>query len=49
MKCPKCGSERLVKGGFDYLKNGAVQRYYCMECHRYTVKPIRDAVINTTS
>lgn len=49
MECPKCGSKKMVKGGFDYRKDGAVQRYYCKGCHKYTVKPIGDVVINTTS
>lgn len=49
IKCPFCKSSRLWKAGVTYDKVGKNQRYVCRDCHKYTVKPIIDVVINTTS
>jgi len=49
MKCPRCNSDKLIKAGKDYIKSGALQRYHCKNCNMYTIKPIGDVVINTTS
>jgi transposase-like protein len=49
MNCPKCGSHRIVKAGFNRNKkfNYDKQRWVCMSCHRFTIKPIGlDKVIN---
>jgi len=33
LKCPECGSQRLYKDGFRYLKDGSqVQRWLCRDC-----------------
>lgn len=38
MACPFCGG-RMHKAGFNYTKDGAVQRWRCKSCFRHTVKP----------
>lgn len=40
-RCPECGGDHLVKGGFGFNKYGKVQRYVCMDCRFVTIKPIR--------
>lgn len=39
--CPFCSSGWIVKAGLDYTSKGKNQRYLCHECHRITIKPIR--------
>lgn len=38
-RCPQCDSPRLNKAGLTYTADGPKQRYYCRECHRWTVLP----------
>lgn len=40
MKCPYCGSDRIVKAGNGVVAGyKVVQRYQCQDCHRTTTKP----------
>jgi len=33
--CPRCGSIKTNKNGYNYLKNGQIRlRYYCQHCGR---------------
>jgi len=34
--CPKCGSDKLEKRGFNMRRNGKVQRYQCRKCGCWT-------------
>ena len=39
MHCPKCGSDNIIKGGFQYKAGkGKVQQYVCKDCGRRTTK-----------
>lgn len=38
--CPFCGSERLIKSGIAFTKEGERQRYQCRGCHRHTINPL---------
>lgn len=33
MECPKCGSTRVIKAGFNITKTGRRQRYHCYNGH----------------
>lgn len=48
-KCPYCKSDRLWNAGKAYDKNGKRQRFYCRDCHKYTIKPLVDDGINPKS
>ena len=45
MRCPECGSVRLIKFGKKFVKNlqmgrrYLVQQYQCKECGRITIHP----------
>lgn len=41
MKCPECGSIRVVKSGKIWSGRHKVQRYTCQHCGRTTIKPRR--------
>jgi transposase-like protein len=32
MKCPECGSEKVVKHGWKILRTGKSQQYRCNDC-----------------
>lgn len=38
--CPFCGSDRLIKSGTAFTKDGGEQRYQCKNCYRHTIKPL---------
>jgi len=41
MKCPHCGSDKLVKAGKGMVSGYSVaQRYLCKVCRRSTTKPV---------
>lgn len=47
MKCPECGSVRLIKFGKKFVilpagKRERVQQYQCRDCGRITVHPIKE-------
>ena len=31
--CPRCGGKDVIRRGYDYQKNGVVQRFYCKFCN----------------
>jgi len=39
MKCPRCGSERMIKSGISWSGRNKRQRYGCLDCHSVTIKP----------
>lgn len=43
MKCPECGSTRLIKYGKRFIrsKKREIQQYQCKNCGRITIKPKR--------
>lgn len=41
--CPKCGSDKLERRGFNMRRNGKVQRYQCKSCGGWT----NEAKLNT--
>lgn len=41
IRCPFCKSDRVSKSGFTYWVAEKRQRYYCWDCHKSTVKPIK--------
>ena len=36
MRCPKCGSNHIVKKGHRYTNKGKYQRYHCRTCNGYS-------------
>lgn len=42
--CPKCGSDKIVKWGFHYLKKKVQQRYRCKNCTALT--PGENIIVN---
>ena len=41
-RCPKCGSDRVVKAGkYDRGGKGMEQRYLCKDCRKFTTKPVQ--------
>ena len=39
MKCPKCGSIRLIRSGVAWSGHNKRQRYACLDCHSVTINP----------
>jgi transposase-like protein len=40
MRCPRCNSSRMCKAGFAWCGRNKRQRFVCLDCHTYTIKPI---------
>lgn len=38
--CPRCGSNRLIKRGFEWSKGKRIQEYSCTKCGRFTMHPV---------
>jgi transposase-like protein len=41
LQCPHCKSTRLHKTGITWSGKNPRQRYFCRECHRVTINPIK--------
>lgn len=40
LSCPRCGSERLNKTGYNRYGDKVTPRYYCRGCYHITIKPV---------
>jgi len=39
LKCPECGSKRLIKFGKRWIRRRQIQQWQCRNCGRITVYP----------
>ena len=40
LRCPRCGSPRIIKSGISWSGRNKRQRYACLDCHSVTIKPV---------
>ena len=40
LSCPRCGSVRLNKTGYNRYGDKITPRYYCRGCYHITIKPV---------